>query len=396
MIAADSASSRTAKWFVTTVIRRRDSLSPPARGVGCEERALRARGGDRQRRSEAESRRLFYVQITRARDQLVLVGRDRKFLREVIQPAALWLEPRGLLRRVAAATRPAQALPDAPMAPPVVPAGRDEQSPFAVRGHARQLSLAATQLEDFWLCPRRFRARHVLQLPEHPLSDAFDGADSDARIRGTLAHRVLEKLNVQAAAHDPDGALSAALDRALAGTRATTHEEIRWRVAPFVRGACLREWASRASRIEREVPFALSVEGCEPRLLVRGQIDVVVHAGDSVDVIDYKVSKPRGGEATEPHAFQLAVYAEAVQRAVGTGVRVRAGVQFLDGTSSEPCYRAAPAVDVAAVLGGVARDLEHARRTNVFAGRPRTHCERIGCGYLGLCHGPVEERGESV
>jgi ATP-dependent exoDNAse (exonuclease V) beta subunit len=341
--------------------------------------------------------RLFYVQITRARDRLLLAGRviSGSILSEVVMPEVEALSAQGLLEVVADVAPLETVLPAAPR--PIPDATDLSLSVTRARRSApevRLLEVPVTQVEDFALCPRRFRARHLLKLPEFPEArtppspEVDTDVAGDPRRRGTLAHAVLERLDFAHARTEPARALSRAMDRA----GAPHSEDLVGRLTPFVSG----EYASRLGeldprRIERELPFSLAVEAGRATMILKGQIDLLVDRGDVLEVVDYKVTSPRGTDPTAPYRFQLGMYAEAVRRRVDGQVNVQAKVQFLDGKARLPVLSQVD--DVSLVLPALGQSLLEARRSGTYEGREEPSCRAMGCGYVWLCH--AEERGES-
>ncbi len=351
----------------------------------------------RERREAAERMRLFYVQITRACDRLVLVGRpaSNSVMTRVVELLARGLSRAGLLAVVEPSAEPTGDPTE--VGPPrheldLSLVRELEARSRASRPNVRELEVPVTVLEDFALCPRRYRARHVLRLPEHPAprapaspeldvegDDAGD-AGADPRRRGTLAHAILERLDLARAAEEPARALAAAM-RAV---RAPPSDDLVARLSPFVAGDYVRELAGLGDeRVSREVPFSLAVDAGAATLVLRGQIDLLVDAGDHVDVVDYKVTAPRGADATAPYRFQLGCYAAAVRRMVGPTREVRTWVQFLDGRSHLPVL--APPAPIEDDLPSVGGALVEAHAAGHFKGSDRGHCDAIACGYRWLC-----------
>jgi len=348
-------------------------------------------------RERAERMRLFYVQITRARDRLALVGKLEGVMKEVVEPMAEELIDRALLRRieVPALLNSGVGRRTPREAPPLLQAQAEELGRRAARAQpaVRTLEVPVTQLEDFALCPRRFRGRHVLRLPERPEPRAAVSpeVDPDLRLdprrRGTLAHGALERMDLGRASLDPDGALEAAL----LAVDAPEDADLRMKLRPFVVGPYVRRLSALPEeRILRELPFTLSIPTDEASLLLRGQIDLVVEDAEGLDIVDYKVSAPKGEDPTAPYAFQLGTYAVALRREVGAEAKIRTAVQFLDGRSRLPVYTPdihPPELGIEERLPSLAAGLLEARRTGEYGGREAHHCKKIRCGYAWLCHG---------
>ena len=135
-------------------------------------------------------------------------------------------------------------------------------------------------LEQYDACGYRFYLERVLGLPE---SDPVSGPDSadglDARLRGTIAHALLENLDFAAPAV-PDVARRPRRSR---GGAAPSPPKPRprscarsWRPSPAA--SCAARLAA-ASDVRREAPFAYPLRaGEEEGLLVNGVVDVIGQA----------------------------------------------------------------------------------------------------------------------
>jgi len=399
-----------------------------------------------QQREAAQSLRLFYVATTRARELLVLSGarrKDRKscwraHLDELLKgPDARLVKvvsedelPAALPQREPS---PADQLPElatgAPLAGDSALLGRDLADvaearaavarALAPRPRPATLVTSVTALADFQRCARRYQYRHELGLEEHPRPDDA-GADGDelsgedvagwgdadpdaargghgaiaragwppeglgARGRGALAHRVLELCDLELAARAPEAAVDAALEQA-GGERASTEEleRVRADVLRWLSSAGARKLLlARPAAVRREQPFALVV-GDAPRVLLKGQIDVLVDDSEAV-VLDYKHSRSRSGR---DHGFQLLAYALAAQQLLGKQ-RVRVGLCWLGDGDPTPALSAPSEANLEdfrvelATLGGALAD---ARARDRFAGVERPKCEALKCGYVGRC-----------
>ncbi|MCA9582089.1 MAG: UvrD-helicase domain-containing protein, partial [Myxococcales bacterium] len=330
-------------------------------------------------RELAERKRLFYVQVTRASDHLVLAGQQTGFFERLLESVGDRLVGDGLARWGAPSEdSPRWEGPKAMEVPLDVESLRMRVDPAPVGPSVMELSV--TDLDDFAMCPRRFRARHVLALPERPrspvpLSSEREGAPSpDPRRRGTQVHAVLEHLDFRV--QDPRRAIEAAAVRA----GVVLDDDMRHRLLTFAEGPYARSLGRRENvRLEREVPFAFTVPGEGTTLVIRGQIDLLVVDGRDVEVIDYKTTSPRGEHPAASYSFQLGLYASAVARA---GYSPRAGVVFLDGTARPPFWVDEQEED----LVDLGRRFMEAQRGGVFPGVERGRCDAMGCGFRWLCH----------
>jgi ATP-dependent exoDNAse (exonuclease V) beta subunit len=337
----------------------------------------------KQARELRQSRRLFYVAVTRARDLVVLSGREapsqeswRTWIDRVADEAVV----RGLLRivsDVAAPSRPAQPAPPPAAASEELRAllRRIERPPRAARP---TISAPVTQIADASVCPRRYQLLHELRLEERPgaepaLPDPL-GAETPATEQGTLAHRLLElapwkagreELRHLEGGEDPEvlDAVCAFLDSPLA----------------------LRMAAAPAHRLHKELPFMLRLESDEAELLLRGQIDALLLDDGAATVVDYKLSQARD---LERYSAQLDAYALAAHELVQGAVPVRTGIVFLRSRGAPFAERppAQPARIRADLLRAAAAVAE-GRRSGEWPKIDRTRCEQISCGFIHRCHG---------
>ncbi len=370
--------------------------------------------GELARREDAESTRTFYVALTRARDVLILSGQVAKppqgswrrtldvlvedspslkarvrdvFVEEIPAPAPVprvSQEPEESVRARAQA-----ALASARTLPPVQP---------------RTVVFPVTQLQDFFLCPRRYMYAHEVGLSEHPmvfeLQEGPDGelvearAPGDPRQRGTLAHRLLERMELSTVANGGP-ALRKHLEELLwaEGESPKDNEQMLEQVCDFL-GTRFAVGLARAgeARVHRELPFLLRLDGPGGLAVhLKGKIDLLFEADDgSALVLDYKFSK-RHPAGLEPYAFQLDCYALAARQYVREGVPVRTGIAFVREGKREPELRdRASEVDPDAFalrLVDRAGELLEASRKFDWPGHARDRCQAIRCGYQYRCHG---------
>ncbi len=388
--------------------------------------SLEAAREEAKRASAAESRRLLYVALTRARDLLVLSGEGRPkqdgtrtfpgwrgLLEEAIggDPALALRIPladaAGAAHGLAVEAPPAMAPPPPALAlatpclagPPPPPASR----------------LAVTQLAEYARCPRRHHLARVLGLvePTGLHGGATDDDPARATSRGTLAHAMLAELELAAPPLAQRAQLAAVAarrgyDPADPGVVKIRDEVIRFLAAPP--GLALVA-AAAEGRLRREVPFLLRLGGegsGAPACYLSGAIDarVAPRPGGRPLVLDFKYALPRA-EAAERYRVQLEAYALAASRATGGGP-VEARLQFLRGD-----FSSLDMTPTAAALAGLAREapglaLGVARgdgdRPPEALGRDRARCGAEGCGFVERCFGrgnapdrsPVEGRDAQV
>jgi DNA helicase-2/ATP-dependent DNA helicase PcrA len=252
----------------------------------------------------AEERRLFYVGMTRAAEELVLSwgvdyggGRARRLSQFVLE--ALDLPPATPL----AAIRPSAAerlsrndRPAATVTAPSRPALRD-----------RQLSLSFGQVNDYLECPARYRYAHLIRIPT-PASHQL--------AYGKALHAAVQAFHRRQMRREPMTLpeLHAALDASWesVGYLTREHEEARHASA---RDALARFWQeqqtdpARPAAVEQE--FAFLVGGDR----IRGRYDRVdLEADGRVIVTDYKssdVRDPATASRRSRESLQLGIYALA-------------------------------------------------------------------------------------
>ncbi len=269
-------------------------------------------------RTDAESLRLLYVALTRARDRLIVMGRRMSRPKEtgyeegswwdVIagtfdrlaqdRPDAVQLLDGGILRfgvdpetapRLGRTTTDAAGLPAWAAAPPPADAAARFASPSWMEGSIR------------------------IPAPS-PLARSESGGASLGRFRrGDLIHRLLERLPEIAPADRPDAARRL-LARETDLDEAQRAEMIAaaFSVLDDARFAPVFGPGSRA-----EVALTGSAPDLPPGVAINGRIDRLVVTPDRVLVIDYKTNRPAPAalDSVDPaYVLQAAVYVAVLKR----------------------------------------------------------------------------------
>ncbi len=369
--------------------------------------SLEAAREDARRAADAESRRLLYVALTRARDLVVLSG-EGKQKKDGTRTFPAW---RGLLEEAvggdpslvlrvpfaevgtAAHGPPVEAPPEAgPLPPLAVLAPR-----LAPPAPASPIRLAVTQLAEFARCPRRHHLTRVLGLvePAGLHGGAVDDDPARATARGTLAHAMLAELDLAATGPARQAQLAAVSVRRGYDPGGEGVVRIRDEVSRFLAsppGQALAE-AAGSGRLRREVPFLLRLDGAgaggPPACYLDGAIDALVShgGGGPLLVLDYKYALPRA-EAAERYRLQLAAYALAASRAHG-GAPVEARLQFLRGdlASLDVTPTSEELSDLARAAPGLAWEVATGTGDQAPSalGRDRARCLGEGCGFVERC-----------
>ena len=348
---------------------------------------------------KAESARLLYVAITRARDRLILsegAGKNgwykqlRAFLGERVgaflgsRDDEQTIEIGGAAVTLRRAQTTEEESGDVAASSPPNPA---EIELFTHRARERlafvpapddELTVSPTAMADFDRCPRQYVLRHELRAPEH---EGFLDNGGNAIERGTVAHAVLEILDSDLRGAALEGAIAKALDLC-AGANLTPGERDEL-------GRDLRRYVeSRASGeriIGREVPFFMNIADSGPALFVRGQIDLIVEHDDAILVRDYKYARRADGDLAN-YRIPMECYRLATASAY-PGREIRAELFFLRGRP-EPCPLLLPTVDESrSRLLEIGRAMIAARTNGDYAKKPTgpDQCRRLRCGYVSRC-----------
>jgi DNA helicase II / ATP-dependent DNA helicase PcrA len=285
-----------------------------------------------------EERRLFYVALTRARDEVYILGGRRysatnpqgdphRFIKET----ELWLDGQGWAKDEPSPEIRLSAAPAVNAQQTELWGGQENpelRSGHYVSGSGHYASTAAgrygplsfSMLHAFERCPRSVTYKIALRLPnvrpdprkddDDPLGDAAgDLSETDALLAssdyGRLVHRALEgwaRARMRGASDNAEAYVAAAARDLGVHLKAAQARK----AADDVRAASaeLADWA-----IEQvEAPFSLQYGD----VVVTGFIDAIARDGSGRTVIvDYKT----GETAAAQYALQLGIYRDAVERA---------------------------------------------------------------------------------
>jgi len=353
---------------------------------------------------DAESARLLYVAMTRARDRLILSeggGTDvwakkiRKFFKANGVDAGAFVDSSASERELTVGNaRIVLRRPDLiPLAtglrePAQHPTpGAELLAEIARRRLAfappsrNELVMSPTALADFDRCPRQYQLRHELGLPEGvSITTPVAGAGGNAAERGSVAHAVLERLDFSANAHILEGEIAALVGKFSAASELDAHEP-----AAIVRDLYRYASANRMSLAsQREVPFFMRVADAEAALFIRGQIDVLIDDGNRVLVRDYKYA--RAAEESDAYQVQMECYALAAMDAYAAR-DVSAEIVFLRDEAVTVTVKLPPADEIRRRLLALAHAIIEANRSNEFPKKPASPavCRALRCGYLPRC-----------
>ncbi|HYI21181.1 MAG TPA: ATP-dependent DNA helicase [Candidatus Limnocylindrales bacterium] len=313
-----------------------------------------------------EERRLCFVAMTRARDELWLShhssGRGGRGSRRASQFIAEALDV--VPQSSAAPANPMERIEIAAPSPtpPASPAEPAKRSPSA------KPTFSFSQLEDYLECPERYRLRHVVGVPSPPHHALSYGR----AMHEAVAYFHLEAGRGQAPSEEE---LLGAFDRAWRseGFLSREHEDARYKAGRIAllsfRTAQLADPA-RVVAVER--PFEFDLDGVR----IRGRMDRVDDGPNGKVIVDYKssnVTEQRKADEKARNSLQLQVYAMA-QEATSGELPTELQLHFLD---SGVVGRTQPSADrlertrtkIGAALEGIAGE--------AFPAKPNA----IACGY---------------
>ncbi len=327
--------------------------------------AFRALVEQAKRRDAEEEARLFYVAVTRAREQLILSGATTcdpwpeakpgappiswlapAFVPDIARRCAPDSEPRSVATHddvsiAVTVARPALLAEIAPPAPAPSPqtarragpvAGEDDPasgvagivSPAPPARSAPVVdALSYTALAQHGKCGYRFYLEGVLGLP--PTDETRYGsaqrapAELDPRVRGRIVHSLLEALDF--ARPTPLSAAAVVAEAARAGARLT--DAVAEEIAQLIGGLLATELPSRLAALKdlrREQPFALALEtSAGDSIPLVGVFDLIGRERTRTLVVDWK--SDRLDPAADPrqladrdYGLQRAAYALAALR----------------------------------------------------------------------------------
>jgi ATP-dependent helicase/nuclease subunit A len=330
--------------------------------------------GQREKQAEREEdERVFYVACTRAQERLILSGTVKLEKWGGAAPIT-WLAPRfapdsaagvgtelvtvvhsraadlgTVLREAVPAPRPstgeaddagaqARAIAELPAPPP----------PPAVR------SLSYSALSGYAACPYRFYLERVLRLPRVPERAPEGPAESaealDRMVRGSIAHLLLEQLDLER----PAVPAAAAVELAAQMTDAEVGAEDVADLQELVRAAIEGDVMARvlaARRVRREEGFAFVLDDVP----FTGYVDLLAEEADGTAlVVDYKTNPVEGIDLealTEAdYGLQRRIYALAALRSGACAAEV---VHLYLERPAEPVIARYAAADAASLEAGL-------------------------------------------
>jgi ATP-dependent exoDNAse (exonuclease V) beta subunit len=358
-------------------------------------------------REDAEYRRLLYVALTRARDRLLLSGaaepRGSKDSWWHLLDARLGADAtlRAQVEDVEVEKLPPPADPLPPSAEELVAAeARVEAAVARVRGAREEAPTeaavaTAAALQDFLVCPRRYRYVHQLGLEEGgtaaPLVEA-DGWVTPLR-PAQLVRALLREVDLrQVGAPRPER--RAHLEGLLRTLGREPDEEgmeaVLTTVERFLDTAFARRLAEApVERVHRALSFALALPAADgTEVTVEGEVDLLWETPEGEGVLVALKPGKRHPLGAAAHAHELMAGVLAARRRVPEGVPLRAGVCFLGEASPEPEFLAElePLEEAAGRLAEATRALARGDARGEWPGQGKVACRALHCGFSEHCH----------
>ncbi|MEW5826007.1 MAG: ATP-dependent DNA helicase [Candidatus Bipolaricaulota bacterium] len=319
-----------------------------------------------------EERRLFYVGMTRARDDLYLtsatdVGGTRARTPRLFVGAARALEAEQLRPTPGDPLAPVRRRGRAIAAKTVAPSGAAPGEPT---------SLSFRQVDDYLTCPQRYRYVHILRVPVRP---------HHAMVYGNAVHQAIRAYHIGRLAGEvvPLDVLHAVFRRhwRAEGFLTRQHEELRLQEGlEALRAFHAFEFEEGVVPLYVEKRFSIVDEGV--RLV--GVFDRIDRIDGEGRIIDYKTSAPLDREQAERRAkdsLQLAIYALAYRQMTGelpNAMELRFLTPEVVRGATVPTEKgiAAARRDIARVTAGL--------RDGAFPAEPAYQACRF-CPYAAIC-----------
>jgi ATP-dependent DNA helicase UvrD/PcrA len=353
-----------------------------------------------------EERRLFYVAMTRAREQLYVSGVSRKgkkasvFIEDLLsnpvvtgrditqiefEEAAEKSEQRKpTSKSVSRSKRPAQQSlfgSPAPAPDTVRPPLAEWAQAVPAEASDGKLRLSATAIETYLDCPLRFKFSHLYRIPTGPQAALTFGNIMHQSVRHYFKLRKEGKVNFND------------LSQFYLGSWKNVGFEDSYQEETYQKSGFnqLREFTDRhnampiaADGVRTEVHFELGMHD----VVLEGRIDqinpVTPHEPSLVQLVDYKTGRPRTQKDADK-SLQLSVYALAAREQMGLEPQ---GLIFYNLTNNQPVASVRTQKELEIVQQKILRVAEEIRRM-IFPPAPGFACRY--CEFVPICPAHEED-----
>jgi ATP-dependent exoDNAse (exonuclease V) beta subunit len=328
---------------------------------------------DAKTQHEQEERRLFYVAMTRAMDELYLCGRiargknqiPTKYIRELVSEAGLALK-RAITARVlepeliSSLHAAAEPLPNV-----------SQWTQLPPREDGRLHSLSASAIQQYENCPLAYKLKYDWRLPEEASAALQFGSAMHLALKayfdGVRAGRPPDEETVIACFLDE--LTKSKIDEPL--QRQMYEKDGREQLTAFIRSELGR---SRGEILETERRFKVQIGGAQ----VSGRFDRLDRVdGGEVEVVDYKTGKPKTQEDADD-SLQLSIYALAA-RSLGHTPSALVFINLQNGIAIESRRSAQQLLEAEKLVADVAAKIA----AGEFDPDPGPGCRR--CSYHSIC-----------
>lgn len=289
---------------------------------------------------EAESRRLLYVAMTRAKKQLLMVGTvaEEKLPEAVIGlPSAKgwWQQLQAVFEadweKQESSCPWVRLLCADALSPAVVQQGEQQQlaleplalAPLPAYAACGRTCFTASALQTYLHCQRQYYYQQVLAVPELEQTVAGEQAhELPASVTGSIVHKALELYN----GYNAETVFAVALEKFAPGAAATQAKSI------FDAYIVSDLYKALPKKQKRELEF---VQPLQQELAAEGVIDLLAFdEDDKMIIVDYKTgTPPEPDEVKLGYAYQLALYKDAAEKLYPGKKVVRAELHFLQNMS---------------------------------------------------------------
>lgn len=289
---------------------------------------------------EAESRRLLYVAMTRAKKQLLMVGTvaEEKLSEAVIGlPAAKgwWQQLQAVYEvdwdKQESSCPWVRLLRADALSPAVAQQGEQQQlvleplalAPLPAYAACGRTCFTASALQTYLHCQRQYYYQQVLAVPELEQTVAGEQAhELPASVTGSIVHKALELYN----GYNAEAVFAIALEEFAPGAAATQAKSM------FDAYIVSDLYKALPKKQKRELEF---VQPLQQELAAEGVIDLLAFdEDDKMIIVDYKTgTPPEPDEVKLGYAYQLALYKDAAEKLYPGKKVVRAELHFLQNMS---------------------------------------------------------------
>jgi DNA helicase-2/ATP-dependent DNA helicase PcrA len=323
-----------------------------------------------------EERRLFYVALTRARQELALstISNPRQRPSPFVDQLQDLTSPE-LIRKRPVATRAASAAGSLPAASQI---GKWALSPVTPRYD--ELVLSISQLDSYLSCPLKYHFQQNWRIPS---------PKTPPLLFGSIVHGAVKEIVatvVQNGAGLSQESVAQILERRWpVGAIADPVQERKYRELGMeqLQGIAAAAATGKYTLVHQEKPFEIRAGGC----LLRGRIDQIHRLSDgSVELMEYKTGRPvTQREANQSR--QVTLYAQASRDVLGLAPQALTIYNLTNQEAVRTARTEADFRDLEKLIAETALEI----RAGSFPPQPGYHCRY--CPFREICPAQEEAAG---